>query len=190
MCIRVFRFESFELIIKKCLWNLQGNRHMSQTIQKVFASKKQKAAIFCEKCNRDASMDVSGFMGLEKAVRLKYSCACGASFKVFLERRSYVRKNVKLRGLLHCSRKRVSSMMVLDVIVIDVSRYGMKLKLLNNAEPLIGQKATINFYLDDRNRSKISKDAIIKNIDYPYAGIEFMSHNHYDKFGAYVLFHL
>lgn len=162
---------------------------MSQTIQKVFASKKQKAVIFCEQCNKDYTMDVSGFMGVEKAVRLKYECPCGESFPIMLERRSYVRKKVKFKGNLHYQGK-TSSMLVVHIVVMDVSRYGVKIKLFNKLDLVPDQKIVVDFELDDVNRSKITKEGRIKNIDLPNIGIEFISHDHYDKFGAYVLFHL
>ncbi|MFH2093631.1 MAG: PilZ domain-containing protein [Pseudomonadota bacterium] len=161
---------------------------MSQTEQKIFISKNQTANISCSECKKNHIMDVSEFLGLKKAIRLTYKCLCGNTFPVLLERRKYVRKNVNFNGSLICGGKEYSCLIV-DIVVMDISRYGLKVKLLKKLDLSVNQKIIINFELDDKNHSKISKEAFIRTINPPNIGVEFLYSEHYDKFGAYILFH-
>ena len=167
---------------------METKQIMSQQPQKVYVTKNQNASIFCDACEKTTTMDVSDFMGLDKAVRLKFKCTCGYSFSVLLERRSYVRKKVTFKGSLHFKEKKFS-IMVLDIVVIDMSRFGLKIKLLSDIELATGQHVIVDFILDDTNGSKISKEVVIRNITPPHIGVEFLYHEHYDKFGTYILFH-
>lgn len=160
---------------------------MSQTIQKVFVSKNRTANVTCPKCKKSVIKDVAGFMGLDRAVRLKYTCPCGEAFPLLLERRTYVRKQVNLKGRLFGQAKD-GGQQIVDMLVKDISRYGLKIKLLKKAELLVNQKVVIEFELDDKNKSLVNKEIKIRNFKPPHVGADFLTHEHYDKFGAYILF--
>lgn len=161
---------------------------VSQKVQKIFVTKSQTASIICNACEQTTTMSVSKFMGLDKVARLKFNCKCGYSFPILLERRTYVRKNVTFKGTLHFQKKEYS-IVVVDIVVMDMSRYGLKLKLLSHTGLKVGQNVVVDFFLDDKTHSKVSKEVIIRNINPPHVGVEFLYHDHFDKFGAYILFH-
>ena len=123
-------------------------------------------------------------MDIDKEVKLKYRCLCKHSFSVILERRKYFRKEVKLAGsIIHKKTKA-------PFTVTDLSRYGLKITMFRKIDLEIGDRLHIEFTLDDKNRSVVFKDVVVKNIHNKEAGVEFLSHEHYDKFGAYLLFDL
>ena len=61
------------------------------------------------------------------------------------------------------------------MVVTDVSRTGLRIKLNKKRDFLIGDRVIVEFHLDDKNRSLIKKECIIKkDFDLEF-GIEFIS---------------
>ncbi|MFH2091537.1 MAG: PilZ domain-containing protein, partial [Pseudomonadota bacterium] len=138
--------------------------------------------IACPECGKIKQMDVSRFNDIVKEVKLKCTCTCQHVFQVILERRQHVRKSVDLSGELIFGDKRAL------VRVLDVSRIGLKIKTTQPLPLTIGSKSTIYFVLDDVGNSKVSKEVTIKSVNGTLVGLAFISHDHYDKFGNYILF--
>lgn len=130
-------------------------------------------------------MDVSGYMDVDKQVRLKYKCPCKHSFSVILERRIFFRKEITLAGSIIQTKK-----IKYPVTISNLSRYGLKIIMFRKIDLAIGDRLHIEFTLDDKNRSVVFKEVIVRNIHNKEAGVEFPSHEHYDKFGAYLLYNL
>lgn len=159
-------------------------------MEKIFVNDNKTIHVSCPKCGHGRNKDVSKYLdlSLDQAIQFKYHCPCGHSFSLQVERRRYVRKKVNFKGTLIFNRQKYN-IMILDILVLDISRYGLKIKLVDKFKIEKGQRITINFQLDDKYRSKVSKEAVVKNLNFPTIGVEFLSHNHYDKFGAYILFY-
>jgi len=128
-------------------------------------------------------MDITKFSNIDKEIKLKVTCKCSHVFSVILERRKHVRREVALPGVLTIGSKKH----IIDVI--DISRLGLKVHTNEVMDLNLDDKAVIEFILDDAGKSRISKDVIIKKTDKEYIGVTFLSHDHYDKFGTYLLFH-
>ena len=60
------------------------------------------------------------------------------------------------------------------MIVTDVSRTGLKIKINTKRDFFIGDKLIVEFHLDDKNRSLIKKECIIKKAFGREFGIEFI----------------
>ena len=151
-------------------------------IQKVFLTKSGKAEFSCPECSKRKQMDISKFINVNKEIRLKITCKCSHIFSVILERRKHLRIDVHLPGVL------IAGTQQFPVIVKDISKQGLKIKTKKILNLNIDDKITIKFVLDDAQKSKVSKDIIIKKMDKTYIGTKFVSGEHYDKFGAYLLF--
>ncbi len=152
-------------------------------ILKVFVTKKGNANFTCPECSNLKQMDVSKFRNVDKKVTLKVTCTkCKHKFSVVLERRQHVRKTVALEGILIINNKRIS------VIIIDISRLGLKIRTTSQLDLSIGDKVLLEFILDDASHSNILKEAKIKKINEREIGVEFLSMDHYDKLGKYLLF--
>lgn len=152
-------------------------------VQKVFITRSGKANFSCPECGKVKQLDVSRYNTVDKEVKLKYTCTCKHIFSVILERRKSIRKKVDLPGLLILGNKRY------PVNVTDISKIGLKIRTKGLLNLHLEDKVVLEFALDDPGGSKISKEVIIKKIKQTNIGVEFFSQNHYDKFGAYILFH-
>ena len=152
-------------------------------ITKIFLTKSGKAGISCPECGKTKLMDIERFSHRDKAIRLKITCKCSHIFSVFLERRKNVRKNVILIGELIAGKKKYS------IVINDISKKGLKIRTERVLDLKRGDKVDIEFRLDDAGRSRVSKEIVIKKIDQQYINVEFLSRQHYDKFGVYLLFH-
>ncbi|MFO7753546.1 MAG: PilZ domain-containing protein [Desulfobacteraceae bacterium] len=152
--------------------------------EKVFVNGNNVATFVCPKCGKARRKEVSRFAGLDGEVKLKARCGCGHAYPAVLERRKQARKEVNLRGAVYDQGKRV------PVKVENLSRKGLKLKLINRTEFKVGERVRVEFTLDDASASKVIRDAVVRKKCPGTAGVEFVNSEHYDKFGAYLLFHL
>ncbi|MCP3874362.1 MAG: hypothetical protein GY699_14560 [Desulfobacteraceae bacterium] len=157
--------------------------------QKLFVDKNNIIHVTCPKCGNERDKDVSLYLNLslDQAIQFRYNCPCGHKFSLLIERRQYIRKSVNLKGVLICNRHKYK-ILVLDILIMDISRYGLKIKLIDKLNIEKGQKVVIEFQLNDKLKSNVTKEAIIKNVIFPSIGVEFLSFDHYDKFGKYILF--
>lgn len=153
-------------------------------VQKVFVNKDMMASFSCPKCKKVRRMDVSKFCSQQKEVRLTFKCKCAHSFPVVLERRQYIRKPVCLLGNVIRDHKKYS------MKVEDLSRYGMRIRLLDKNIPMaVNDILVIEFTLDDNNKTLVNKEVIVQTVMPKNMGVKFKSTDHYDKFGKYLLFH-
>jgi hypothetical protein len=150
--------------------------------EKVFILKDNKAKIVCPQCNKSRIIDVSGEIDSYKAARLKHKCTCGYLHTVLLERRKRYRKKTNLPGILIYSISGEKAA-TCSMIVKDISRAGIGFELKNNVKSdfNIGDKISVEFHLDDKPRSLIKKEAIIKHIHGPFIGAEFCFIDLYDR---------
>ena len=152
--------------------------------QKVFLNQSGKASFSCPECGKTRQMDVSKFKNIGKEVKLKVTCACKHKFPVILERRQYIRKQVALKGKIYLSDGQY------HVQVINISRYGMRIKTNGALNINLMDKVILEVQLDDATQSIVKREMIVKTIKIPELGLEFVEKNHYDKLGSYLLFHL
>ncbi len=143
-------------------------------MQKVFISNDNTVTFKCPKCNIPKTVNISEYKNLDKAERVKVKCSCGNSYRVLIEKRKQYRKKTNFPGtFIHfvSNIPRNKGMM----IVTDVSRTGLKIKLHEKQDFIVGDRIIVEFHLDDKNRSLIKKECIIKKLfDLEY-GIEFVS---------------
>ncbi|MCP4720351.1 MAG: PilZ domain-containing protein [Desulfobacteraceae bacterium] len=151
---------------------------------KVFISSNLMATFTCPECDKSKQKDVSRFIGHETQVKLKYKCDCQNSFSVILERRRSKRKKVQLKGhIIRGSLKHA-------ITIKDLSKQGVRIKMLENLPFKEKDRIEIEFILDDPNRSIISKAVRITKIISPAdIGCEFTSFDHDGNLGKYFLFY-
>ena len=142
--------------------------------EKVFVTESNMAVFECPQCNKGKSVDVSRFKDVRRAVRLKVKCPCGHIYRVVLERRRHFRKDVNFPGtythVLSDYREEKGG-----ITVKDLSRSGVKVRLNVEKGFKIGDILLVEFQLDDKQRSLIKKNAVIKKISDSYLGLEFNS---------------
>jgi hypothetical protein len=151
---------------------------------KVFITSDLMATFTCPECGKSKRKDISKFIGHETKVKLKYKCDCQHSFSVMLERRRSKRKILRLKGHIILGLKKHA------IIIEDLSKHGIKIKLLKNIPLKEENKIEVEFILDDPNKSKILKEVRIKKIISPAViGCEFISYEHFGNLGKYFLFY-
>lgn len=154
------------------------------TISKVFVNKELKATIACESCGQTYTKDVSKFIEHKAQVRLKYTCKCGHSSSVILERRQVFRKEVRFKGILIQNKKQHPGH------VTDLSRNGIRFETREKAFLKVDNTAEVVFSLDNPTHSEIHRLIRIRKAFSGYKfGCEFVETEHLDDLGKYFLFH-
>lgn len=152
--------------------------------KKIFVSHDNTITLVCPKCQKVQTTDVSRFMGIDTVVKMKCRCSCGHLFFVNLDRRRYIRKGIHIPGV--CIFGEGNSKLL--VIITDISKAGLKLKMNTPHRFCPGDSFLLEFNLDDRFRSLIKKDVTVRSIKDIYLGVEFNSSEHYGKLGPYIMF--
>ncbi len=142
--------------------------------EKVFVTENNMAVFECPQCNIAKSVDVSRYKDIRQVVRIKVKCPCGHSYKVVLERRKHFRKDVNFSGSYTHTLPDYKADKG-GMTEKDLSRSGVKIKLNVERDFKIGDILSLEFSLNDKHRSLIKKDAVIRKISNSYLGLEFNS---------------
>lgn len=153
-------------------------------VERIFVTSNSMATISCPECGKTMRKNVSKFMNHKAQIRLKCKCSCQHSFPVILERRLSIRKDVNLWGhIIQGSKKNT-------ITIKDISRNGVRIKILQEIILEEGQEIVIYFTLDDPNRSEVSKRVNVIKIHSPtIISCEFLNKNHQGNLGKYFLFY-
>jgi hypothetical protein len=152
--------------------------------EKVFIGSNDMATFKCPACSKTRTANVSRFRNIQKAVRVKCKCPCGHTYAVLLERRKHIRKDTNFTGsFIHENGTERGTMRILDL-----SRSGLKIETNFPTQINVGDKLRVEFTLDDRQHSQVTKEVIIRSVSGKSLGAEFTSLEHYDKLGSYLLF--
>ena len=152
--------------------------------EKVFIGNNDMAIFKCPVCKKTKTANVSSYRNMQTAVRVKCKCPCGHTYSALLERRKHVRKNLNLKGnYLNKNGNEKGKMEILDL-----SRSGLRIKLDIDAGIKVGDILRLQFTLDDKQNSEVTKEVIVRSKSGQFLGTEFLSLDHYDKLGSYLLF--
>jgi c-di-GMP-binding flagellar brake protein YcgR len=161
-------------------------------MKKIFVKSDNIATLVCDGCGKRRRKDVSRFTRLKQEVRLKWTCPCGAVNRAVLERRNFVRFKVNLSGKFsyHSQDGQHS---VAPLVVVDISQGGLLFKRrtgLGSYPFREGDRLSVQFDLDDQNRSSVQREVGVRTIrEDGSVGAEFVSKEHYDRLGPYLLYH-
>lgn len=153
--------------------------------QKAFIANDNTATFVCPKCQKSKTANVSKYKHIEQAVRVKFKCPCGHSYSVILERRKHIRKQLNLSGNFVNKKNSERG----NMIITDLSRSGLRLRLNFAQELEPGDRLDLEFTLDDKPRSVVKKEVIVRSVQDLSIGVEFVHSEHFDKLGPYLLFH-
>jgi hypothetical protein len=143
-------------------------------MQKVFITGDNQATFACPACKKTRTVDVSRQKGLERAIKIKVKCPCGYDYPVMLERRQQHRKEVSFPGTyVHLKNFRPVGKGVM--MVTDLSRAGIKVTISDSRHFAVGDRLRVEFRLDDRKRSLIDKEVIVRKVDGADLGTQFAS---------------
>ena len=143
-------------------------------MDKLFLTQDNKATIACPACERSRIIDASPYMALSRIVRIRVKCPCGHAYTTQLERRRFFRKSVQLHGE-YCQAPGGRHVGKGALAILDLSRTGVKMRLGDDKALRIGDRIVVEFQLDDRKRSKVRQETVVRRIDGADLGAEFTS---------------
>jgi predicted RNA-binding Zn-ribbon protein involved in translation (DUF1610 family) len=149
-----------------------GAREIRSVQQKVFISNTNTATFVCPQCGNVTTADVSKYATIDKQVTVKCRCKCGHNFDVSLEKRRQYRKATDLPGMYYY-RMQNGDIDKGIMRVVDISSKGLKLKLNVERRFAIGESLRVEFHLDDKRRTFIDKEVIVRNVKKNYVGTSF-----------------
>lgn len=128
-----------------------------------------RSTVVCPKCARKIPLALSGARPSDTK-DISIQCTCGYAYTSSMERRRHYRKPVKLKGRYHYSNhvelERGGGKFVGKgrMNILDVSAWGLKMKLKKKETLRLNDQLSVEFHLDDRERTVIREKATIKNI--------------------------
>ncbi len=140
--------------------------------QKVFISANDTATFVCPQCGNAGTTDVSKYASIDRKVTVNCRCNCGNHFKVILEKRRQYRKQTDLPGM-YFHRLSNGSVLKGTMRVLDISIKGLKLKLTAAPDFKVGTALRVEFHLDDKRRTFIDKEVIVRNVNKNLVGTSF-----------------
>jgi predicted RNA-binding Zn-ribbon protein involved in translation (DUF1610 family) len=140
--------------------------------QKVFITNNNTATFVCPQCGNTSVADVAKYASIDRRVTVNCKCICGHNFKVSLEKRRQYRKATDLPG--EYSYELPNGDMDKGIMrVVDISSNGLKLKLSVERKFAGGEKIRVEFHLDDKRRTFIDKQVIVRNVHKNLVGTSF-----------------
>ena len=151
--------------------------------EKIFIGDSTTATFVCPECERSRTADISKLLTAKAEIKIKCTCKCGHVFPVFIERRKFFRKTLNLSGVIYTSQGDRKYIMTVQ----DLSRSGCRVKI-NTSFPFAPEDIVqVEFNLDDKDRSFVSKEAVIRGINGPLLGLEFVEVEKFDKVSQYLM---
>lgn len=136
-------------------------------VKTIHVSANNEATIVCDSCGEWKTANVARYVNLNRPVKIK--CSCKAVFSVTFEKREFYRKQVDLYGT--CS---MHGMGEGPIFIKDISRGGLGFEI-NRGTIEKGDTLSVEFVLDDKAKSTISEDVIVRNVKDRFIGVEFVN---------------
>jgi len=137
-------------------------------VSKAYVREDDSAVLNCPHCGRQKAIPVDKLRGHKH--KLKVKCGCKETFTVNLEFRQRVRKKTYLRGTyINHSHKDGSG----DLNIKNISVVGLEFTSLNVQDFKVDDELTVEFNLDNKHKSKISKNVIVREVRRRSVGCEF-----------------
>ena len=135
---------------------------------KSFVRSDGTAVLTCPACNHQKLILGEPFKGYRH--KLKARCLCKHAFMVFLEFRRRPRKRVLLPGTFtdHTQNNYRDSINILDISLIGLTFSSPNMPIIKD-----GDEVSIELTLDDKHKTEIRRDAIVRSVRPTAVGCEF-----------------
>lgn len=156
----------------------------SEHHEKTFVKDDDVAIIVCPACSAAKSISVAQFRNAQHTIAVK--CKCGAAFKVLLDFRKSYRKPTNLKGTFTMQPPATGGG---QMKIKNVSLTGLCFEVTGHHDIKIGQKARVDFTLDDRKLTRIKKTVTVRSVRGLAIGCEFYQDQAFEKdLGFYLRF--
>ncbi|MBW1776348.1 MAG: PilZ domain-containing protein [Deltaproteobacteria bacterium] len=140
--------------------------------------KNNLATLICPNCAWTKTIDATKYLGAEKKIKIKVRCRCGTTYIAVLDRRKFQRKETDLYGTfvtvhLPGTYTSVKDGHAGEALIVNLSREGLRFTTDTKALLKPNDHIRIEFHLDDRNRSRIRKRAVVKSVTDNFVGVQF-----------------
>jgi hypothetical protein len=135
---------------------------------KTYVRPDNTAVITCPHCGLQKSVPVESFKGSKSTVKIK--CGCKNVFTVNLEFRKRIRKRTSLKGSYtnHSQSNKRGS-----ITIRNISVDGLEFSSMDVQTFKVDDELTVEFTLDDDQRSEITKEVIVRDVRKTSVGCEF-----------------
>ena len=140
-----------------------------EDIQKIFIGPNGVAIIKCPNCDAGKTVKVDKFKGAKHVLNIK--CNCQKVFQVNLEFRKFYRKSAVLSGEYVLLPEKIHKG---RMIVVNVSKGGVGLRVIDAHRLVPGQEIQIRFTLDDKRHSLIDRRVVIRLVNKKVVNCEFV----------------
>jgi len=139
--------------------------------RKVSITESKEATFICPDCEQLKTVDVRKFVYSNRKIKINCKCSCGHKWASLLERRKQMRKMVNFPGT--CVFTRGDRVFQGRLKVMDLSISGMRFKFDIDRKPLVGDSLSLEFHLDDKNRTLVKTSAKVRFVKGEYIGTKF-----------------
>jgi len=135
---------------------------------KTYVRPDNTAVLICPYCTQWKTISADPFRGDKHELKVK--CFCKQTFKGFLEFRKKVRTKRFLRGTyINHTQKNSRS----DIVILDISMIGLAFSSPGQPTFKTGDELSVEFTLDNEQKTHISIDAVVRNVCQKRVGCEF-----------------
>jgi hypothetical protein len=145
-------------------------------VQKSFVNTDGIAIIKCPKCGLIKNLPVTQFRGRQHS--LKVRCSCNYAWDLLLDFRRHYRKKTELTGTYLLEPPASGGG---RLTVLNISRSGVGFSIAGLHAVKIGQKARLQFTLDNKKQTLIDKHVAIRSVKDGYIGCEFVDDRVFEK---------
>jgi hypothetical protein len=152
-------------------------------IQKVYVRHDGTTVVKCHNCGTTKTVDAAKLKKRGKPLKLR--CSCQAVFQIFFEFRGAYRKKSCPDG--YYAKHPIPNEWI-KVRINNISITGVGFTTLNRNYLRKGDRLKVKISLDDREKSKIEKSAVVKWVQDRDIGCSFIEKDKYDKvLGFYLM---
>ncbi|MBU4443911.1 hypothetical protein KJ656_02360 [bacterium] len=151
-------------------------------IQKVYVRHDGTTVVKCHNCGTTKTVDAAKLKKRGKPLKLR--CSCQAVFQIFFEFRGAYRKKCSLDG--YYTKLPVMNEW-LKMRIDSISMTGVGFTTLNRDDLRKNDRLMMKIFLDDREKSKIEKRAVVKWVQGRDIGSSFVETDKYDKILGFYL---
>jgi hypothetical protein len=144
---------------------------------KTFVRSNNTATVICPACNTAKNISAEPYRYNKHAIKVR--CRCGEIFTLRLDFRHHYRKPTNLPGTYSITTANKVGGGVAQIHNISRSGIGFTVSGRHHMEKDL--TLILEFTLNDRNQTKLRKEAIIRSINRNYIGCQFPKNDPFEK---------
>ena len=145
-------------------------------MERIKVSEKGTAILVCPHCGSKKNVSVDKFKGTKHTIKPR--CSCGESFVTHLNFRSTKRKKTDLQGSYNITSNGGGQG---AAAITSLSKNGIGFSVSGMHDIKVGQTGLIDFVLDNRKSTRLSKEVIIQSVTKNRIGCLFSPHQPFEK---------